>query len=243
MCCTHSVGGGPAHAAELARQLHIKEVVVPPVPGLFSSLGLLFSDVEHHYVQTLWRDVPQGLDYDEVNGILEALEREAMATLMKERFTEDNVHLIWQADMRYQGQGYELPVPLLESSLTPDGVKHLEERFHEEHNRTFGYRSHEQVQLVNLRLIARGLPAEPRMPNDLVSDPVAVTNPFRQAYFGPAHGWLDTAVISREDLLFEPRRGPIIVEEYDSTTVVPPEVTARRDEWGNILITVDGSEE
>ena len=236
-------GGGPPHAAELARQLRIKEVVVPPVPGLFSSLGLLFSDVEHHYVQAFWRDVPQGLDCEEVNGALEALEQEAMATLLKERFTESQVNLIWQADMRYQDQGYELPVPLLESRLTPDGVQQLEERFHEEHNRTFGYRSHEQVQLVNLRLIARGIPKEPRMPNDLVSDPVVVTHPFRRAYFGPTHGWLDTAVIPRKELLLEPRPGPLIVEEYDSTTVVPPEFTARRDEWGNILIAVVASEE
>ena len=235
-------GGGPAHAAELAKQLRINEVVVPPVPGLFSSLGLLFSDVEHHYVQTLWRDVPQGIDCEEVNGTLDALQQEAMATLMRERFTEDRVDLIWQADMRYQGQGYALPVPLLESRLTPSGVSRLEDQFHEEHNRTFGYRSREQVQLVNVRLIARGVPAEPRMPSDLISDPVAITHPFRRAYFGPAHGWLDTAVIPRGDLSLEPRRGPLIVEEYDSTTVVPPDFSARRDEWGNIVITVETTE-
>ena len=234
-------GGGPAHAAELARQLRIKEVVVPPVPGLFSSLGLLFSDVEHHYVQTLWRDVPQGLDSEEVNGALDDLEREAMATLIRERFTEDNVNLIWQADMRYQGQGFALPVPVLERRMTPDGVMQLEVRFHEEHNRTFGYRSHEQVHKLNLRLIARGIPAEPRMPDDLVSDPVPIAHPSRRAYFGPGHGWLDTAVVARNDLSIEPLHGPLIVEEYDSTTVVPPEVTARRDDWGNILISVEAS--
>jgi N-methylhydantoinase A len=70
-----------------------------------------------------------------------------------------------------------------------------------------------------------------------------VTASSRRAYFGPEHSWVETAVIPREALNAEPRPGPFIVEEYDATTVVPPGAAARRDDWGNILISVEGPEE
>ena len=231
-------GSAPAHAAEMARQLRIGEVVVPPAPGLFSSLGLLFADVEHHYVQSLWRNVPQDLDCAEANRTLETLEQEALAVLSSEGFPGERVRLIWQADMRYHGQQYELPVSLPAGRLTPRDVAELEQRFHGEHQRTFGYRSEEQVQMVNLRLIARGIPEEPRVPERLIPDPLPIATVPRRAYFGPSSGWLETPVISREELSTEGAEGPLIVEEYDATTVVPPCCTARRDEWGTISIAV-----
>jgi N-methylhydantoinase A len=214
-------------------------VVVPPAPGLFSSLGLLFADVEHHFVQTLWRDVPQRLDCQEVNRCLEAMEGEALAALRREGFPEGRVRLMGLADMRYQGQRFELSVPLTTLRLAPEDAVTLAEGFHQEHWRTFGYRSQEQVQLVNLRLIARGIPQEPRMPDSLASQAVQPGRSSRMAYFGPSHGWLETPVISREALPIESCPGPLIVEEYDATTVVPPGASARRDPRGNILIALE----
>ena len=236
-------GGGPTHAVEMARQVNIGEIVVPPAPGLFSSLGLLFADVEHHYVKTLMRNAPDGLDLDETNAVLEAMDDEATSSLRREGYPRDRVSFIWQADMRYESQQYELPVTLSAGRLVDGDAPALAEGFHREHDRTFGYRSDEQVQLVSLRLIARGVPVEPRMPDLLVSEPGAVTASSRRAYFGPEHSWVETAVIPREALNAEPRPGPFIVEEYDATTVVPPGAVARRDDWGNILISVEGPEE
>jgi N-methylhydantoinase A len=232
-------GGGPVHAVDMARQLHIKEVVVPPTPGLFSSLGLLFTDVEHHYVQTLWRNLPQDLDSQEANHALQRLEDEALIALRREGFPRERVQLIRHADMRYKGQKYELLVPLPSGSLTPADVGNMVERFHQEHQRTFGYRSEEQVQLVNIRLIARGVPATPRMPDRLESITVQPSHSSRRAYFGPAHGWRETPVISRQALPTAPCPGPLIVEEYDATTVVPPGAVVRVDQWGNIVITLE----
>ncbi len=235
-------GGGPMHAVEMARQVNIGEIVVPPAPGLFSSLGLLFADVEHHYVRTLMRDVPEGLNLAESNAMLETMDTEAAAALREEGYPRERVELIWQADMRYESQQYQLPVALPAGQLTAADPATLEEGFHREHDRTFGYRSEEQVQLVNLRLIARGVPEEPRMPDRLTTDPGVVTASSRRAYFGTDHSWVETPVIAREELNAETRRGPFIVEEYDATTVVPPGASARRDGWGNILITVNERE-
>jgi N-methylhydantoinase A len=233
-------GGGPAHAVEMAKQLQVTKVVVPPAPGLFSSLGLLFTDVEHHYVQTLWRNVPQDLDCEEANRILATLEREALAILEREGFPKERVRLIWQADMRYKGQKYELPVSLAPGRLTPEDVPKLEERLHQEHQRTFGYRSEEQVQMVNVRLIARGVSATSRMPERLEPTAVRLTQTARRAYFGPAFGWVEAPVMTRQELSLESRSGPLIVEEYDATTVVPPDAEAHRDPWGNTVITLNG---
>ena len=236
-------GGGPMHAVDMARQVNIGEIVVPPTPGLFSSLSLLFADVEHHYVRTLMRNVPDGFELDEANAILEAMDDEAVSALRREGYTYDRVELVWQADMRYESQQYELPVTIESGHLSAGDPATLAESFHREHDRTFGYRSDEQVQIVNLRLIARGLSDEPRMPDSLTSEPSAVTASSRRAYFGPEQPWVETPVIAREELNAESRRGPFIVEEYDATTVVPPGASARRDVWGNILITVNDPEE
>lgn len=231
-------GGGPAHAVEMAKQLQVGQVVVPPAPGLFSSLGLLFTDVEHHYVQTLWRNVPQDLDCDEVNRLLATLQHDALAMLEREGFPGARVRLIWQADMRYKGQKYELPVSMPAGRLTPEDVPKLAERLHQEHLRTFGYRSEEQVQMVNVRLIARGISDTPRMPDRLEPTAVHVTQSNRTAYFGPTFGWVETPVVTRQDLSPTSHPGPLIIEEYDATTIVPPDAEAHRDAWGNTVITL-----
>ncbi len=233
-------GSGPVHAVAMARQVGIETVLVPPAPGLFSSLGLLFADVEHHHVQTLWRNLPQDLDCRDANDVIDAMEGAALATLEREGFPRNRVQVIIQADMRYQGQRYEMPVPIVTYPLTPEEVNGLVEQFHQEHQRTFGYRSEEQVQLVNIRLIARGIPEAPRMPEHLASASIQPLHSQRKAYFGPSHGWIEASVITREELPLELRPGPLIVEEYDATTLVPPGAAARRDRWGNILIATNG---
>ena len=78
------------------------------------------------------------------------------------------------------------------------------------------------------------------MPDRLESEPNSVITSSRRAYFGPEHSWVETPVIPREALPAKPRSGPFIVEEYDATTVVPLGATAHKDDWGNIVITVDG---
>ena len=229
-------GGGPAHAATIARELGVKRIVVPPSPGLFSSLGLLFTDVEHHYVQTLVRDVPNELSPHEVNRTIERMEVEAIAELEREGFPADRVEISVVADMRYRGQRFELSVDLPASRLNSEQVTDLAERFNQVHESAFGYRSDEQVQLINLRLIARGVPDRPRMPESIKPASFTPQDSQRRAYFGPEHGWIDTPVIARNDLSAERMPGPVIIEEYDATTVIPPDARVSSDEWGDIVI-------
>lgn len=236
-------GSGPVHAAQLARALEMTQVVVPISPGLFSAFGLLFAEVEHHYVRTFFRRT-SSLDVEELNGVLEGLESEALAVLAAEGYPAERVSLRRQADLRYSGQSFELTVPLEPGRLDDSSVERLREAFGREHERTYGHRGgpDQPVDLVNLRLIATGMPERPRVPTDAQLRRAGrrregSRHPSRRAYFGP-DGLIETPVVDRADLDGSPREGPLIIEEYDATTVVPPRCTASVDEWGNIIISV-----
>ena len=115
----------------------------------------------------------------------------------------------------------------------------LEEAFGEEHEHTYGHRAGagEPVELVNAQIVGQGIPERPRMPERLVIEQVHGTGtpPARNAYFGPDAGWLETPVVARADLETE-HRGPCIVEEYDTTCLVPPGARASLDGRGNIIV-------
>jgi N-methylhydantoinase A len=234
-------GNGPLFAAGMARQLEMTRIVVPPAPGLFSSFGLLYGDVEHHYVRTYRRHTRQ-LDLSELNGIVGKMEAGALAQLAAEGFTGAATRITRSADLCYHGQSFELTVPLTTGTLDPRAIAELEEAFGREHERVYGHRAgpEEPVQLVSLRLIAHGIPERPRVPDrirvDLTPSAGSDTRSVRRrVYYGAADGWQETPILRRPDLS-KPVDGPAIVEEYDATCVVPPRAQGRLDAYGNIVI-------
>jgi N-methylhydantoinase A len=246
-------GSGPVHAATMARMLEISRVIVPPSPGLFSAYGLLFAEHEHHAVQTFFRPFAE-LDLAELAARLDAMRAEALAELAADGYPPERTRLRWSADLRYVGQGFELLVPMDADTITPDTLHQLEAAFGDEHERTYGHRSAgAALQFVNLRLTALGLrEGQPDRPFSLdeqrTGRAAPARLPDRQAYFGDlggeasghTPGSFTTSVLRRADLTAEPRRGPLIVEEYDATTVVPPGCSAHLDRIGNIVIEIGG---
>jgi N-methylhydantoinase A len=231
-------GIGPVHALDLANELGISKVIVPPLPGLFSSLGLLFAEVEHHLIQTHYATI-QGLDYGRLNGVTARLVEEAANTLSREGYAPSQRSLQLSADVRYAGQDYALTIPLRDASLDPKLAEALAEDFHQEHHRTYGYRSDaEPVQIIALRCLARGLSALPRVPRRLQVTPMQgwQPSPSRRCYFGLEWGWTQTDVLGRGDLAAGPLDGPIVVEEDNSLTVVLPGWRASLDDWANIVL-------
>jgi N-methylhydantoinase A len=229
-------GGGPVHAAGLAEMLDITQVIVPPFPGVFSSFGLLYADVEHHFVKTYFKTFRE-LDLDALNVILEGLWGEGRSQLREEGFADDSHEVVTQVDMKYEGQVSELTVYLPPGTVTPENVKKLTDSFEDEHEKTYGYKTDGPFQLVNLRVIARGLSKESRIPEQLDIPTPTNTGPSERAvYFGPSHGFMDAPVISRGSLEGNSRPGPLIIEEYDSTTVVPPGWTASIDQWKDVVL-------
>jgi N-methylhydantoinase A len=236
-------GKGPVHASGIAQALGITRVVVPPAPGLFSSLALLFSEVQHHFVQTYFHPTGE-IDMARLTQVLTRLEQQGQSILAAEGYTGARTHLERSADLRYAGQNSELTISLPPGALTPESLRQLQEAFAVEHDKTYGYRSDgEPVQLMGLRLVARGLSDAARLPDRLHMATTALdsqeTRPApRQAYFGPPYGWVETPLVRRQELAHSAAEGPLIIEEYDATTVIPPGCLASLDAWNNILIDV-----
>lgn len=232
-------GNGPGFAVDMARALHIRRVVVPPAAGLFSAFGLLFSDLEHHYVRTMIRRLTQ-LAPEELHRQWQQLAAEGVAALAAEGYAAERVVLQYAADLRYAGQNSELTIAVADAQATLATLTQLREDFGQEHERTYGYRSDaEPVELVNVRLTARGLSAFARVPERLVipqSAPVTATT--RQVYFGPHIGHIPTPICGRQALAGSAVEGPLILEEYDATTVVPPGCQVQLDHWGNLVMTI-----
>ena len=228
-------GNGPIHASTLARLLEMKRILVPPVPGVFSALGMLFPAGEHHYVRTLKRRI-DGLDVAGLNAAFRALEAEGSAVLREEGFGEAEQRFERLVDLRYVGANSELTVSYAEGD---DAPQRLREAFEAAHEQQYGYRSAEEaVETMNLRVIARAYSPSRQVPDRLTFRDEARPAGTRRAYFGPEIGWLNTTICGRMDLGSEWRAGPLLIEEFDSTTVVPADGRVRRIAWDTIEIEI-----
>ncbi|HEX2825742.1 MAG TPA: hydantoinase/oxoprolinase family protein [Burkholderiales bacterium] len=229
-------GNGPVHAATLADSAGMNRIVVPPVAGLFSALGMLFADVEHHLAKGFYRRLTTG-SADDINAAALSLVEGARKLLAEEGYAAAHQQRITVSlDMQYRAQSSTLTIPLSQYPATADTVATLFRSFEEEHRRTFGYVTGEIVQSVAIKATAQGLSATPRTPTRITHGNTRARRgePARRAYFGEQHGWCDTPVIERADLDAQPRSGPLIVEEYDTTIIVRPGWTARLDRWNNV---------
>jgi N-methylhydantoinase A len=225
-------GNGPVVGAAIADLLEMREVVIPPAPGVFSAVGLLLSDIEQERSRAFLRALA-AIDAAEIEAAYAELERTVRADFAADGYREGDVALTRSADLRYAGQAHELGVPYAAD------VAAMAEAFGAEHARTYGHRAEaEAVECVALRVKGRVAKARedaaappPRKANDAA--PAS-----RTAYFGPRHGQVETPVLSRAALAETgPRAGPLIVEEYDSTVVVPPGWSARVDGAANIHLS------
>ncbi|MEE9534807.1 MAG: hydantoinase/oxoprolinase family protein, partial [Acidimicrobiia bacterium] len=230
-------GAGPLHASAVARQLGISRVVVPRAPGILCAQGLLATDVRTDYVQTL---VTPLLDADlrEVNGLLSDLEERAQDWLAAEKIGAGERTVELAADLRYAGQNYELPVTAPPAPWDADGLQELCQRFHGEHNRAYGYRLDQAtVQLVNLRVTALATMAK-LAPRFQTRSTCGAAAPFehRQVWWGD--GFAPTPVYHRSRLpVGSTLRGPAIVEQMDSTTLIAPDERGEVDGYGNLILS------
>lgn len=223
-------GNGPVVAAAIAEALDISRVLVPPSPGVFSAAGLVFSSWEYHFARTVPRRARTPTQV-ELEALYAGLEADVRAAVARDGGDGDSIGLTRLADLRYGGQAYELTVP-----VGPDGPDpaELALRFAQEHERTYGHSSDDPVQLANLRVIARQIDTDGRLPGHGGSQNGAgPSGTVRAAFFGPA-GTLSTPILARSNLGSDPRPGPLIIEEYDATCVVPPGWSAQLDAHGNI---------
>jgi N-methylhydantoinase A len=237
-------GSGPIHAVGLAQAMDIRTVIVPPHPGLFSAFGLLTASMSHHYSQT-FRCAVKGASPDRLDAVFGDLERQAISDLRRLGFEPRRFKLLRFADLRCVGQSHALTRPMASRRVDAALVRRTDSGFRADYERVYGYKPQgETIEFMTLRVVAEG--ARPRAyvagrrstrPTPDEETPRSV----RTAYFGSALGTIATPVIDRHHLSAYANRGPFIVEEYDSTTVVPPGASARLDRWGNIVVTVQAA--
>ena len=232
-------GNGALFATGMAAELGMKTIVVPPAAGLFSAFGLLYAEIEHHYSRTV-RRVLHDADAAGIDAVYRELEAQAEAQLAADGFDAAHRTCTRSAMLHYQGQIYELQVPVPAARIDRPALDALAESFGREHERTYGHRAGagEPVELVTTQVLGRGLSERPRVPERLrLAAREAASGGSRRAYHGRASGWIDTPVIPRSALAGG-GEGPCIVEEYDSTCVVPPGVRASVDGKGNLVLSL-----
>jgi N-methylhydantoinase A len=230
-------GAGPALAVAMARDFGIDKVIVPVGPGLFSTLGLLVADIEEQDVVSHRNRL--AIDADEINHAFGAMEARLLAQMAGHGFAPGDLELSRFADVRYAGQSFELRIPLPAGRYAEAQVAEIRERFEAEHEKTYGHRgvAGQDVEIINLRLKAVHR-RKSWNPSEVMIAAHGSLEAAREAYFGKGFGWMRTPVLARSDLSLNQTTGPLIVEDMDATTVVPPGSRAHRDSWGNILIEV-----
>ncbi len=221
-------GCGPLHAAELAAEMGINKIVVPIQPGVFSALGLVLADYRVDRVKSVLKDVSE-LDAREVEEAYTELEGEALQVVSRCKPVE--VKVIRRADLRYKGQYYEVTVPWMGS------LEATVKAFHEKYEALYGFSMPwEPVELAKLRVTVIGVLEKPELARSEARDYAPSPYARREAFFGD-QGWIETRVYRREELKPGARiEGPAVIEEYGSTTLVPPEFDARVDGYGNIIL-------
>ena len=237
-------GAGPAFAAHIAVEVGTPAVVVPPYPGVTAALGLLVTDEVYEYVTTTYQRL-SALNAEELEARFVELEEQALQQLQEDGIPEDRRVIQRVADCRYLGQGYELRVDVA-GDVNGDGwAETVAARFHDAHEREYSRRFEDSdIEIPNVRVRGVGLIPSFELPEAEKGDasPEAALRHERDAWF-PVGGELRkvaTRFYAREALKAGNRiEGPAVINQYDSTTVVPPGFTAEIDRFGNIVIRVE----
>jgi N-methylhydantoinase A len=227
-------GGGPLHAAEVAEAMDMRRVIVPPHPGLMSAIGLLAADIRADFGVTCLTDAtPSG--WPAVAAALAGLLARAHAWAADERLDPATLLIDRMLELRYRGQSSELRVELPAGAVDP--LAHAVAGFHAEHQRRFGYAMQERpVEIVTARLTAVAARAAPPPETIHAAGDARAVPRVRPVWFA-ATGFVETPILDRDAIRPADRiTGPAIIEQMDTTTVVPPGWTATVDAAANLLL-------
>ena len=223
-------------------------MVVPPHPGIAAAMGLLATDMTYEYVATTYQRLG-ALDAGALQQRFEELEQQAVSQLEEDGVPRDRMVIQRIADCRYLGQGYELRVDAPSGAVDDAWAEQIRADFHDIHEREYSRRFEEQdIEIPNIRVRGIGL-----MPDLTAPEIEAGDESPADALRHEGHAWfrvdgtlqqVATRYYDRQALKAGNRiTGPAIVNQYDSTTVVPPGVDAHVDRFGNIIIEVGASAE
>jgi len=232
-------GAGPVHGCRLAQALRIPRVILPAAAGVTAALGLLAAEVKFDVSRTYVKLIDE-VALDHLNHVFREMEAQALEVL-RDSAVAGSVTLVRRADARYAGQGYELTVPVAPGLLAASDLSRLRAAFDSAYAARYGAANpQEPVEVVNWRLSAIATGPELTLPRQAPGQSLeGALNGRRPAYFPEKGGYVETPVYARQRL--SPGLavyGPAIVEERESTTVVPPGSGGRVDEYGSLLVEI-----
>jgi N-methylhydantoinase A len=232
-------GSGPVHGCRLAQALGIPRVILPAAAGVTAAIGLLAAEVRFDVARTYVRRL-DALDPATLDGMYEDMAAQAME-VVRDAAVGGGVTVSRSVDARYVGQGYELTVPVPAGRLDGAALARVRASFDEIYAARYGYaQAAELVEVVTWKLSAIGGASRVTLAKAATSPGAGVTKGRRRAYFPETGGWVDCPIYDRYQLAAGMQiAGPAIVEERESTSVLPPGAVATVDEYANLIVTVD----
>lgn len=234
-------GAGALHAAEIAEELGMNRVIVPPFAGNLSALGLLVADARHDYIRTIMLNQEE-VEPEVISAILNELEEEGKARLAAENIPEDLMEFARSADLRLEGQSYDLNVPFPASGrCTPEDLDAVVTAFYRLHEQIYAFKAVDEVtEWVNLRVTAIGRAPEVTLPEKQASsDAKKLEAKQVRPVFFLGRGYQEVPIYERDSLPAEAElQGPCLIEEVISTTVLPPNWHLKVDRRGCLLLNL-----
>jgi N-methylhydantoinase A len=236
-------GAGPLHAVDVAREIGIRNVIIPGAPGVFSACGMLFSDLRYDYVRTHLMQLADAT-FDEIEAVFDELERNGRESIAATSVKPHQIMVKRALDMRYVGQEHPVTVELPMRIFQKQDRAAIKRHFDQDHMQRYGTSApNENAEIVSLRVTVAGLMKKP--PLDKIKK--GGTAPPKSAASGKRKVWFngrfhDAATYRRAELLSGNRiRGPALIEEHASTTVLMPADRMTVDDYGNLIIRVAGA--
>jgi len=230
-------GAGPLHAAALASELGIVEVICPPIPGAFSALGLIATDLKRDYVQTLFITTDTA-DPAAIEAAFMALENKGCAMLDRAGIAAERRRFERAVDARYERQSYELIIPVPPHPIDQTTLQQIAEAFHSRHLQTYGHDNRsEPVKIVNVRVAAIGT-IPPLVIRDIPAHAGTEAIKSRRQVWFHETGEVDAPIYDRRRISLGLKLvGPAVIESLESTILVPPRWQANVNEDGFVVLT------
>ena len=234
----HAFGGaGPIHAAGVADGLGMQRIIVPPAPGVFSAFGLLTGDVERHFTRSFnrsWDTMALG----DMGTLIRLMEKEARSSMSiwAGRASDKDLVVSRFLDLQYAGQGSSLSIEITNRPISKGLTDDIAMSFEQLHERTFGHHLPKHpIRATALRLTAC-IAAQVNISEVNFEMPtLEISMSKRPAYWGPTYGLIDTPVHSTATI-GEGLSGPVLIDGYDTTIVVPPGAQVVRGRQGGVII-------
>ena len=236
-------GGGAMHAGALARELRVKEVLIPNEPAVFSAWGMLMTDLRQDFIRTFIQRADQ-IAPSALTGIYAEMENRARRNLRDQHVPQERMLFQRFADMRYLGQEHTVKVPIPGGEIAAEQVRDVCERFHRLHEHAYTFRLDALIEFVNYHVTGLGVVDKPQLrkvdgANVSMNDARKGTR--RVNFDDAARGYQDAAIYERSRLpLGVCIEGPAVIEEPAATTVVFPDQKVHRDEYGFLHIRLTG---